>query len=739
MLNAIHTEISESVLQFAPETGPLSFGITIHNHSPQFASFRVELVAAGADPTQQNWYRLSPSVSAKIPPGDQTQFQAHLLAVPPIPGGFTGTMNLTVRVYSTELRSEDRKDIRLIITGAGLLLPKISLPKAQFKARPQELVDIRAILYNPNRKSLEVQLELTGLDPTWLPEGTQKSLTLLPAEEKELSFSCRLPTAIHAPRGIYPCGLKLLEPATSSPPQPLQLEILSQGFVTFECDPLEQWIPEKTGRWLNPFDDVANYTLSFNNQSNVKIVGQVTVVDLAAAKRGRRSPNRPRLRLPFSPPPPPPPEIPEADEPAALPTGVTLAPTAAIAAPGETDTLDLAIQRRLPWVGWSRLRRYQLQSQLADGGLDLRNDIQTVELNILPIIPLWLQLLGGTVGLVLLGLIWGLLTQQSHTQPVHTVQFNGTGTEVVSGASDQTLRRWQVGRGRLRPRGIIDRGDKAVRVVTYRPVNNDWVVAGLENGAIQIHSLLSPRASVLEENRDDRVFDLAFSQNARTLWSAHGSGVVLRWELSPDLGTVAGTTPAQTIETNFATSALALGGETRSLLALGGRYQQLALVDLVAEEAFDVAYPRAGNQTAYINSLDTAEEHPNLLAVGASDGFVSLWDLERCLETAGNCRPIDEWLAHGGNAVRSVAFSPDGCALISSGDDGQVQLWSLTGAGERRPDNAEGRRLHQGALPVNAVDVRQQARQLLIVSGGDDTTVRLHRVRWRPSDQCRVN
>ena len=132
-ISFISAEISESVLQFVPESGPVSFEITVYNSSDQFASFQVALIAAGADSNYRDWYRLSPSVSAKIPPGDQTRFQAHLLSAPPVPGGFTGTMNLTVRVYSTELRDEDRKDLRLVIAGEGLLAPKVTIPKKTFK------------------------------------------------------------------------------------------------------------------------------------------------------------------------------------------------------------------------------------------------------------------------------------------------------------------------------------------------------------------------------------------------------------------------------------------------------------------------------------------------------------------------------------------------------------------------------------------------------------------------------
>ena len=732
MTKSISTEISESVLQFAPESEPLSFGITVYNDSDQFASFQVALVAPGADPNQRHWYRLSPAVSAKIPPGDQTCFQAHLLSVPPVPGGFTGTMNLTIKVYSTELRDEDRTDLRLIITGEGLLPPKVTLPKKTFKAQPQEQVEVLTQIYNPNRKSLEVVLTLERLKPDWFPEGIQKSVTLMPAEEKQVTFLCHLPTPTRVPHDVYPFDLKILQPPASSVPQQLLLEVLPKGFVEFQCSPPRQWIPEKARRWLNPFDDTADYSLTFRNQSNVRFVGEVSVVDEDEARQQRRQSQLPFIRRK--------PEVDKPDEAAApLPQGATLAPEQAVAEPGEVATLNLSVRRRLPWFGWSRLKRLQVRANLVDAQLDLRNDTQTLELHILPIIPVWLQLLGGLGGVCLLGLLWLLVAQRGHTRPVHTVQFNGAGTEVVSGAGDQTMRRWQVGRDRLRPKGVIARGDKAVRVVRYRPVNNDWVAAGQENGSIQLQSLLSERERSLEYDRDDRVFDLAFNQDARALWSAHGGNLVLQWKLTPDLGAGGQRTPHQRIESDFPVSAIALIGDADDLLAVGGRFQRFILVDLAAERALEMPYPRYGDQTDYINSLATAEEQPDRIAVADDTGFVSLWDGVACLEALDQCEPIDEWQAHGGDAVRSVAFSPDGCYLVSAGDDGRVRLWFLTRAGERPPDRIEGTVLRRSNQPLNAVDIRQQDQQLLVVSGGDDRKVRLNRVRLKGNDQCRAN
>ncbi|MDJ0703923.1 MAG: WD40 repeat domain-containing protein [Leptolyngbyaceae cyanobacterium MO_188.B28] len=747
MLKSISSELSESVLQFAPGGDPVSFDITVYNSSDQFASFQVALVAAGADANQRGWYRLSPSVSAKIPPGDQTQFKAHILSAPPVPGGFTGSMNLTARVYSTELRDEDRKDLRLIITGEGLLAPKITLPKKKFKAHPQEQIEVRAKIYNPNRKSLEVVLELAGLESTWLPEGVQKSLTLAPSQEKEVLFPCELPSPPQAPSGVYPFSLKILQPEVSSPSPQLLLEVFPKGFVEFQCDPLEQWLPENPNRWFNPRHGSTEYTLTFDNQSNVRLAGTVSVVD--EAEEEARQKQR-QFRLPLRIKPGSDDSVEEADA-VKLPDGVTLDSPQVFMEPGESGDLTLTVHKRLPWFGWARQKRLQVEASLVDAQLDLRNEDETLELNILPVIPVWLQLLAGLAGLCLIGALWILLTQRGHTKAVHTVQFNGAGTEAVSGSSDQTIRRWRVRQNRLEPKGVVDRGDEAVRVIQYRPVNNNWVAAGLENGVIQVRSLLNEDDGSLVRMKDDRVFDLAFDQDARTLWSAHGSGLVLNWALTPNSRLSRGDNP-QPIRLEgmdpdkgfgFALSAITLGGSADNLLAVGGRYQKLVLLDLISGRFSPVVRSaRIGTQTEYINSLEIAEEQPTLLAAGDTQGFVSLWNMEACLSSAATCEPLDEWLAHGGDAVRSVALSSDGCYLVSAGDDGRVRLWFLTRAGKRSvtwEDRDTGQVLRRSKQAVNAVDILQRENQLLIVSGGDDRKVRLNRVRLRDSNQCRAN
>lgn len=82
--------------------------------------------------------------------------------------------------------------------------------------------------------------------------------------------------------------------------------------------------------------------------------------------------------------------------------------------------------------------------------------------------------------------------------------------------------------------GEIGNARKAVRVVRFKPVDNDLVAAGLENGEIQLWNLTGHRSmkDQMSYQRDDRVFALAFTQDSRRLFSGHGSGWVLQWDVN---------------------------------------------------------------------------------------------------------------------------------------------------------------------------------------------------------------
>ena len=66
-----------------------------------------------------------------------------------------------------------------------------------------------------------------------------------------------------------------------------------------------------------------------------------------------------------------------------------------------------------------------------------------------------------------------------------------------------------------------------------------------------------------------------------------------------------------------------------------------------------------------------------MLAVGANDGTLSLWDIR-----AGNPHPIFQVRTHR-HQISSIAFTPDGQFLASGSWDNDVKLWSVSSAGHQ--------------------------------------------------------
>ncbi len=758
----ITTVLSTRQVRLSASQGTAVFDAAVYNDSDRFASFQLKLLAAGAMTNGRSWYRLTPSVSAKIPVGDCTRFQIEIFDLPSIAQQFSGTIDLTVEVTSRELTNQyDRQALRLIADGLQGKPPTISLLLPVAEADPGDRVAIVAMVANPTSVPLEAVLRLQGLPNAWLTEGTQQGLSLLPGKPQKVTFQCEVPSLLEARSQLYPLQLE----ATGRFPSVTatgQLVVRPAGSIILACDPLETTIPDRLRRWLNPAQGIAECAIQFENRSNLEPGVQVEIQEVIPKRRWfwqKRDQPSPESSSPKSSPDKTifPAGVQMGELPTQLPLGITAIP--------------LQIYRRLPWLGWTRSRQFQVTAQSLNPAIPLQPDTQLLKVYLFPIIPFWLQLLGALLALGLGALTWMLLSDPGHRASVNSVRFNGQGTEVLSGSDDQTIRRWRVHDQTLQTQTRIGDLNKAVRVVRYRPVNNDQIAMGFENGEIQLANLLTGQRSRLTPDKDDRVFDLVFSRDARTLFSAHGSGLVLQWDInrfSPEQNQ-----PQRAYDTQFAIQSMALVGDNDTHLAIGGRFNRLMILEVAAgtktpgkgaaqskkaiaaigetnpantnpvknKSAFlEIAYP-SGGATDYISSLSAAEQQPNLLAVADTKGQVSLWDVQECLKNQGRCKPTDTWLGQGGNPVRSVALSADGCFLASAGDDGQVRLWALDGRGLRRSSALEGRVLGRTKKPLNAVDIIQTREAVWVTSGDSDKQVRLYQVPLtgnRISNQCPV-
>ncbi len=443
--------------------------------------------------------------------------------------------------------------------------------------------------------------------------------------------------------------------------------------------------------------------------------------------------------------------------------------------PGSHRQISLSIQRLRPWFGWPRQYVYSAITTLsvAKAGVTSapiqpvpRQHTLTVEVQ--PILPGWLQIAGGLASLLGMAAVWWLMPGSHHLAPVNSVQLIGNTTTVVSGSSDQTLRRWDVVespwralRSRLLHRELIAETNKSIQVIEASPFRDSQVAVGLESGDIELWDVSPPQLIHKIFEGSDRIFDLAFTPDAHYLFSGHGSGLVREWNLQN-----AEFSLERRLATGVAIAALAvLQIDERSVVAIGGQYNTLLLWNLENGQAYQLRYDRPGttvevqSQANYITSLATTKDS-RLLAVADNRGHVSLWPreiLSNCLNQQPNApsssqpnpfqpipclqeqdqAPPPKTLIHSdGQGIRAIALSDDGCYLATADNSGQLLLWPLNTNERGEKTLADSIAVaHYPDTPIRTIDLKQVKQQeLLIATNGPGNRVSIHRHRGSCGD-----
>lgn len=699
LTNLISSQLSTKEITYKPGDVPAIFEVSVINQSEEFAAFQIEIKAAGIDGSEQErWYTVSPEVSTKNPPGDRTQFTVQIIDNPK--PGFVGLMNLTVRIFSLELRQEDRKILQLILEPGTSLVPlNIYLPMHEFQEKPDTLLEIPVEVENPGYSTSEVVVRCTGIPANWLPEGSEQRLQIRSQDRAKTNFLCQIPSLSQAPSETYAWMIVANRPNEPITQVQGSLFVLPSGRIQVDSNPNQQHMPARY--WLpNWKTQQAVFSLHFSNQSNC-----LQHIELVVEPEE----NQPPCQFEF------------------VPDNVDLPMN-------QMAQLDVVVTRKRHWLGLPKTCLFKAKVQLLDDQIDVQNDTQLLRLILHPVLPLWLQ---GLLLVAFLALLWALSPLNSnnswweHNKPIKSVQFNGIGDRAISGASDKKVIGWQTSRFNNplinHNTGTIAEVDKAVRVVRYRPVNNDVVAAGLENGEIQLWSLLPSYRNIqtLVNQPDDRVFDLVFTPDSRTLFSGHGSGLVVQWKLPLDLDSAQSTIQRQK-QVGFAVNALKLVGDSGRYLAIAGRFNQLVVWDLKTDQIRPINKGASG-ESNYILSLAVPTHEPYTLASADNQGTIRIWNLRSCLTSDVDCEIVNEWQPD--KTIYGLAFTVDGCYLVSGGQDGRTMLWELDAAGKPHNQTMNGIELSRSSSPINTVDVTRQRNDLLVIRGGDDSQVKIYRQR----------
>ena len=401
--------------------------VKVVNTTSDFTSFQVELIADGVDSdTKLKWYSAEPKVCSKKPPGDETEFRI-VVTKAPIPA-YETTLPITLKVFSIDSETLfDTRTFELSIEKPRRSL-KVYLPVKDLKVNPGDKLDIPVLVYNLSPKFAQVKLTLEELDPEWfLDLSTSPIIQINAGDSQEVILHCNPPRM--AQSQVYSFTVRAEDQNTRNTISSFgHLEVLPYGEVEFECLEPNQTLPQRG-------ELVAKYPFQFKNLSNLK--------QRIALKITESGDSFTQIDFPDS-----------------------IVPDSIVVEPGTPESsaplLTWQVKRNRPWWGWGDTYRFEAVPILKNANSGdpstpisavLKNDpsapyplpnLQVLELQVRPLIPFWLQLGVGIIGLLLLALRGWLDPGVHHAAPVNTVRIIGNETTVVSGSSDQTIQRWDI-------------------------------------------------------------------------------------------------------------------------------------------------------------------------------------------------------------------------------------------------------------------------------------------------------
>lgn len=729
--NQIEIEVESKQVDLTPGKDPDKYAryeVTVSNNTNYYADIQLQLQASyEKNQPKYHWYRFRPEVSTIIPHGDSTKFSLEIFDTPQ--PGHVGNMEFTIEVFSSTAPNQPtRKLIKdLNIKPATDLKPvEIRLSPNYLEKYPDnQEFNISVDIYNPNQQKIEANIKLLGLNDSYFKNGdTKYSLKLAPNENATQNFSLKLSQKNQLLSKIYPFQVEVTHENATPAYIEGKIKILPQGSLDFVCKP--EKIQEITAKpaWKFWRSDPVTYDLIFENNSNVSQdeVG-IKIVDQDQH-----------------------------------PCTFIINPETSPLPSKETKQFNLEVSCPRHWLGPAKRIDSVIEATWSQvENLDLPNEGQKIPLLIKPRIPYWCQ--WGSV-ILLLCLFWWLLFKPptKHNAAVNSVEFNGVGENVISGSDDQTIINWRVSGFNIfkfwanpKIRQIGNTG-KAVRLVRLRPVDNNLLAAGLENGEIQIWDLLSESKNpkyCFSLGKDDRVLALKFIDDSRYLFSGHGSGLVIGWDLknAPNCSSVtptSGKLPPLTKQVNFAISSIKSIGKNHQNLVIAGQKNQIIVWNWEENKTHQISYPNLGGKNDYINSLATAESNPNLLAAANTQGEITIWNLKDCLENGAKvCDQItDRWsVGQNKESVRSISLTTDACYLVSGGDDGKIRLWPLTKGSMRSPSFNNGKEIGNlsNRETIYSVDVKVVQNDIVIASGSKDNLVQISREARLPNVGCDSN
>jgi hypothetical protein len=253
-----------------------------------------------------------------------------------------------------------------------------------------------------------------------------------------------------------------------------------------------------------------------------------------------------------------------------------------------------------------------------------------------------------------------------HQQAVRAVSWAPNGTQLASGANDRQVLVWNLNGQIL----LRKKQNSSVRAVVWSPdsarlalaANNQVIFLNAQSGATEARQTHTHRAAVTT---------LAWSQRQpQFLVSAGLDELAVVWNTQ----TFQPQTFFRQHTAGILSASWASDGQTVGTSSLGGVVRIWNGPDGQQVHGFYQDGAIAMNALAFA-------PNDSRLAVGGADSVLRLWQnglacqMEGNGDAAGQCLDAPQHLAGHTQAIRALAWSPDGRLLASAGDDGLLLIW----------------------------------------------------------------